>query len=36
MDPDYDTVKWMHPMMFAAKANLEDNPTWEEAMNGLN
>ena len=26
----------MHPMSLAAKANAEDNPTWEEAMNGPN
>ena len=35
---DYDhensTCEWLHPMILAAKANSEDNPTWEEAMNG--
>jgi hypothetical protein len=35
-DPEYNTVKWMHPMLLGAKANSEDNPTWEEAMNGPN
>jgi hypothetical protein len=29
-----NTVEWMHPMILAAKANSEDNPTWDEAMNG--
>ena len=28
------TVEWMHPMLLAAKANNEDNPNWDEAMNG--
>ena len=27
-------VEWMHPMILAAKANNEDNPTWDEAMSG--
>ena len=35
-DPEYNTVEWMHPMFLGAKANSEDNPTWEEAMNGPN
>jgi hypothetical protein len=29
-----NTVKWMHPMILAAKANSEDNPTLDKAMNG--
>jgi hypothetical protein len=29
-----NTVEWMHPMILAAKANNEDNPNWDEAMNG--
>jgi hypothetical protein len=33
-DVDTGTVEWMHPMILAAKANSEDNPTWEQAMNG--
>jgi hypothetical protein len=33
-DPDTNTVEWMHPMMLAAQASAEDNPTWNEAMNG--
>jgi hypothetical protein len=33
-DPDTNTVEWMHPGLFGAKANSEDNPTWEEAMSG--
>jgi hypothetical protein len=35
-DPEYNTVEWMHPLFLGAKANSEDNPTWEEAMNGPN
>jgi len=27
-------VEWLHPLAFAARANAEDNPTWNEAMNG--
>ena len=34
MDMDNDTYEWLHPMILAAKANAEDNPSWEEAMNG--
>ena len=33
-DPETNTVEWMHPMILAAKANSEDNPTWDEAMSG--
>jgi len=33
-DHDLSTCEWLHPMILAAKANSEDNPTWEEAMNG--
>ena len=33
-DPENDLVEWMHPMILAAKANAEDCPNWEEAMNG--
>jgi Reverse transcriptase (RNA-dependent DNA polymerase) len=35
-DVDHNTVEWMHPMILAAKANSEDTPRWEEAMNGPN
>ena len=35
-DVEYNTVEWMHPMFLGAKPNSEDNPTWEEAMNGPN
>jgi hypothetical protein len=28
------TVEEMHPMALATKADAEDNPTWEQAMNG--
>jgi len=35
-DPEHNTIEWMHPMIFGSKANSEDNPTWEEAMNGPN
>ena len=27
-------VDYLHPLALAAKANLEDNPRWNEAMNG--
>jgi hypothetical protein len=33
-DIKHNTIEWMHPMVLAAKANAEDNPTWEQAMNG--
>ena len=29
-------LEWMHPLALAAKANAEDNPKWNEAMNGPN
>jgi hypothetical protein len=32
--PYDDTVEWMHPMILGSKANSEDTPTWEQAMNG--
>jgi hypothetical protein len=35
-DVEHNTVEWMHPMILAAKANSEDTPRWEEAMNGPN
>jgi hypothetical protein len=28
------TVEYQHPLILQMKANAEDNPTWEEAMNG--
>jgi len=34
VDPDDGTLDWMNPMIFGAKANSEDKPTWEQAMNG--
>jgi hypothetical protein len=33
-DYDDNTVEWVHPHSLAAKANAEDNATWEMAMNG--
>jgi hypothetical protein len=30
---DLDTVEWIHPSLLSAKANSEDNPTWDQAMN---
>ena len=33
-DQDSSTCEWLHPMILAAKANSEDNPNWEAAMNG--
>lgn len=33
-DFDLNTIEDFHPLALAAKANAEDNPTWEEAMNG--
>ena len=35
-DLDQNTVEWLHPMMFMIQANAQDNPTWDEAMNGPN
>jgi hypothetical protein len=34
IDHDLDTVENLNPSIFAAKANSEDTPTYEEAMNG--
>jgi len=34
VDPDDGTLDWMNPMILGAKANSEDTPTWEQAMNG--
>jgi Reverse transcriptase (RNA-dependent DNA polymerase) len=33
---DYDegTVEYQHPLILQMKANSDDNPTWDEAMNG--
>ena len=33
-DYEENTVEWMHPLTLSARANAEDNPTWEEAMSG--
>jgi hypothetical protein len=33
-DHDLHTVEHLYPSIFAAKANSEDTPTYEEAMNG--
>ena len=33
-DPYDNTVEWMHPMILGSKANSEDTPSWEQAMNG--
>jgi hypothetical protein len=35
-DFDNGTVEAMDALVFASKANSEDNPTWQEAMNGPN
>lgn len=34
IDLEHGTVEWLHPMVLAAKANSEDTPNWEQAMNG--
>jgi Reverse transcriptase (RNA-dependent DNA polymerase) len=34
IDWETNTVDWTHPFYLSARANSEDNPTWEEAMNG--
>jgi hypothetical protein len=31
---DLDEYEWFHPLSLAVKANAEDNPRWNEAMNG--
>jgi hypothetical protein len=33
-DPYDNTLDWLNPMILGSKANSEDNPTWEQAMNG--
>ena len=33
-DPITNEIDWLNPMIFGAKANAEDNPDWNEAMNG--
>ena len=33
---DEGLVEWLHPLALATKANNEDNPNWNEAMNGPN
>ena len=35
-DLDKNTVEWLHPTLFMIQANAQDNPTWDEAMNGPN
>jgi len=35
-DLDQNTVEWLHPMMLMIQANAQDNPNWDEAMNGPN
>ena len=32
---DADTVDWMYYLALAYKYNSYDNPTWDEAMNGI-
>mmetsp|Transcript_27707 Transcript_27707/g.81414 ORF Transcript_27707/g.81414 Transcript_27707/m.81414 type:complete len:121 (+) Transcript_27707:535-897(+) len=34
IDPDTRGVEWVHPMLLMAKANAEDNPAYNQAMNG--
>ncbi|MHA7927723.1 MAG: hypothetical protein ACX936_21195, partial [Marinobacter sp.] len=33
-DFDLETFEWLHPLLLSTKANAEDNPSWDEAMNG--
>ena len=35
-DPDAGMVEALFPMALAAKANADDNPNWDQAMNGPN
>ena len=35
-DLDHNTVEWFHPVMLMVQVNAQDNPRWEEAMNGPN
>ena len=35
-DPDAGTMEALFPMALAAKANANDNPNWDQAMNGPN
>lgn len=34
VDPETQEVDWFHPLTLSVKANAEDNPRWEEALNG--
>ena len=34
VDPNNQTIEWMNPMIFGAKANDADTPNWTEAMHG--
>jgi hypothetical protein len=33
-NPAHETIKQLHPLVLAAKANSEDTPNWTQAMNG--
>ena len=33
-DVDHNTVKHTHPIVLSAKSNAQDNPIWDQAMNG--
>jgi hypothetical protein len=36
IDWNTNTVEWTYPLSLSARENSEDNPTWEEAINGPN
>ena len=31
---DHNTVEHTHPMVLSAQDNTQDNPTWDQAING--
>ena len=33
-DVDHNTVEHTHPMVLSEQANAQDNPTWDQVMNG--
>ena len=34
LDYENQTLEYWHPFIFSAKVNTEDNPNWNQAMNG--
>ena len=36
MDPETHQFNWIDPLLLLAKANVEENPDYNQSMNGLN